>query len=239
MDTGYIKLWRKFENWEWFSKGNMAKFFIWLLLRATHKDTRFQGQEIKRGSMVFGIHSASDSTGISPQSIRTYIKALKSTNEITIKSTNKFSIITICNYDSYQSCENKINKQINKQTNNQLTSNQQATNNIQECKNIRKKEILTHTQRESFDVFYKAYPKKKAVADAERAWAKIDPSEALLKEMLLALECARGSEDWKKENGRYIPLPASWLNGRRWEDKLEPEKKGYDIWKTKPVVIPT
>ena len=227
----WVKLYRKFESWEWYTKPNMAHFFIWLLLRASHKDRKFRGMELKTGQLVFGRKMASKATGLSEKQIRTCISLLKQTGEVAVQRASNFSIISILNYQDYQ--EKRASEGASKRA-----KEGPEEGHIQEYKNIRRKEILTHTQRASFDVFYKAYPKKRAVADAERAWAKIDPSEDLLKEMLLALEGARGSEDWKKENGRYIPLPASWLNGRRWEDKLEPEKKGYDIWKTKPVTIP-
>ena len=142
MNHGYIKLWRKFKEWEWFKCGDMPKFFIWLLLSATHKESSFMGRTIQRGQVVFGLHKASENTGITPQSIRSCIKRLKSTNEITSQSTNRFTIITIINYDSYQSTENEINKPINKPINKQLTNNQQTTNNIQECKEHKNKEIL-------------------------------------------------------------------------------------------------
>jgi hypothetical protein len=133
MQRGYIRIWRKFENWEWFSYGSMAKFFIWLLLRATHKDTRFQGIELKRGQMVFGRKKASIATGISERSIRTLIKCLKSTNEITIETTNQFSIITLCNFNTYQQDYQK-----NDQPNDQRTTNERpASDHIQTHKNIK------------------------------------------------------------------------------------------------------
>jgi hypothetical protein len=151
METGYIKLWRKFEDWEWYKKPNMAHFYLWLLMRATHKDTRFMGHDIKRGQVVFGLKMASLATGLSRQSIRTCIKALKSTHELTVQVTHSFSIVTILNYNSYQSTENNINTPSNTQTNTQLTHNQHATNNIQEYKNVRKKEKRVVTESEFLD----------------------------------------------------------------------------------------
>lgn len=72
-----------------------------------------------------------------------------------------------------------------------------------------------------FSQFYNAYPKKKAPAAAEKAWRKINPDEQLLADMLAALERQKSSDDWQKASGQYIPYPASWLNGRRWEDEME------------------
>jgi phage replication O-like protein O len=87
----------------------------------------------------------------------------------------------------------------------------------------KKKEAL----RASFDVFYKAYPKKKARRDAERAWAKLNPSSELQPVILTALERQKQSEDWKRDKGKYIPYPATWLNGRRWEDEISEVKNKW------------
>lgn len=72
-----------------------------------------------------------------------------------------------------------------------------------------------------FDAFWIAYPKKKAKHDAQRAWDKRRPNDELLAVILRALERQKQSPDWQKESGRYIPLPATWLNGARWTDELE------------------
>lgn len=70
-----------------------------------------------------------------------------------------------------------------------------------------------------FASFYQAYPRKTAKADAAKAFAKIDPDETLLARMLAAIAVKRKSDDWTRENGRFIPYPATWLNQRRWEDE--------------------
>jgi hypothetical protein len=70
-----------------------------------------------------------------------------------------------------------------------------------------------------FDEFWKAYPKKKAKEDARKAWAKLKPDETLGKAIIQAVEEAKKTPDWKKENGKYIPHPATYLNGKRWEDE--------------------
>ena len=100
--NGWIKLHRKFLTWEWYQNSHMVHLFIHLLLNANHEPCRWQGIEVQRGQLVTGRKKLSDQTGISEQSVRTCLNYLKSTNEIASKSTNKFSIITICNYDSYQ-----------------------------------------------------------------------------------------------------------------------------------------
>ena len=72
-----------------------------------------------------------------------------------------------------------------------------------------------------FFTFWKAYPKKKAKKQAEKAFLKLKPDEALLDKMLKALERQKASQDWQKQEGQFIPYPATWLNGARWEDEEE------------------
>lgn len=70
-----------------------------------------------------------------------------------------------------------------------------------------------------FEVFWSAYPKKKAKGDAQRAWSKLKPNADLTDSILKAIEAQKVSEDWMKDGGKFIPYPATWLNGRRWEDE--------------------
>ena len=77
-----------------------------------------------------------------------------------------------------------------------------------------------HTpDRALFDQFWAAYPRKQAKEKAWRAWKKLDPDEALCRRMASALDRHRRSQQWQRDGGAYIPYPASWLNGRRWEDE--------------------
>lgn len=70
-----------------------------------------------------------------------------------------------------------------------------------------------------FARFWQEYPKKKAKDDALKAFARRKPTEALLGSMLKAINEQRGTEDWQKEGGKYIPYPATWLNDGRWQDE--------------------
>lgn len=71
-----------------------------------------------------------------------------------------------------------------------------------------------------FEAFWSEYPVKKAREDASKAWVKIDPS--LHATIMSALSRALFSKDWTKDGGQFIPHPATWLNGRRWEDNPAP-----------------
>lgn len=130
MNEGWIKLYRKFDEWEWFNISEMVHLFIYLLLNANHEDGEWRGVSIKRGQILTGLHKLNERTKISIQTIRTCLERLKRTGEINIQTTNQYSIITILNYESYQGVQQTTNKQPNKR----LTNDQQTGNNKQEGK---------------------------------------------------------------------------------------------------------
>ena len=84
-------------------------------------------------------------------------------------------------------------------------------------KNIEKEKEINN----AFDRFWEAYPRKEAKQTAKRAFEKLNPDEALLQTMLEAVERSKGTAQWKEENGRFIPHPATWINQRRWEDEVK------------------
>ena len=84
--------------------------------------------------------------------------------------------------------------------------------------NKKKEKSLKNAQ--SFDEFWKLYPKKVAKKAAFNAFKKINPRDALLKQILAALERQAASEKWQRDRGKFIPDPPTWLNGERWEDEL-------------------
>jgi hypothetical protein len=91
---------------------------------------------------------------------------------------------------------------------------------VQKPKPPRKSSLADHPL---FAGFWEVYPRKTARQKAADAFAKIDPDDALLKAMLAAVDAQKRSEQWTKDHGNFIPHPATWLNGRRWEDQ-PPEK---------------
>lgn len=137
----WIKIYDGLLEWGWHTRPEMVSLFVHLLLKANIKDGHFEGIEVKRGQLVTSRKELSVLTGISEQSIRTCINHLKNTGEITIKPTKRFSIITICKYDSYQAKKESTNQPTNQQsTNNQPSPNQQPTTSIEYKNKDRKKE---------------------------------------------------------------------------------------------------
>ena len=75
---------------------------------------------------------------------------------------------------------------------------------------------------EAFEVFWKLYPNKKSKKDARKAWMKLKPSAELRQTLMTALGSHRVSRDWTKDDGQYVPMASTWLNGERWTDVLKP-----------------
>lgn len=139
LEFGWIKLSRKITKWRWYKDGNTFRLFMHLILTANHEDCDFETITIHRGQRAASRRTLSQETGMSEQEIKTAIKHLISTNEITSVSTRKYTIFTINNYNTYQIATSTI-------TNDQPTPNQQITNDQPQCKkdkNDKKEEYLS------------------------------------------------------------------------------------------------
>lgn len=117
---GFIALHRKMLEWEWYSEANTCRLFIHCLLKANWKDKNYRGTIVKRGSFLTSLEGLACETGMTVQNVRTAIKNLKLTNELTIKSSSQGTEITINNYDSYQQLTGEVTSE--------LTDDQQAAN---------------------------------------------------------------------------------------------------------------
>lgn len=110
---------------------------------------------------------------------------------------------------------------------------------VQIARGSGKKKPVDHSTtlaKEQFASFWEKYPKKVGKAVAEKAWNKLAPNEVLFEQIMDALGVAVYCDQWKRDNGQFIPHPATWLNQRRWEDELgiqipkpQNEKRTYDL----------
>lgn len=229
-----------------FSKGQ--SFADLLLLANHSDGKLLLGNElifVKRGDLITSTVKLSEFWGWSRTKVTAFLKALEKDDMITIKSDNKKTAIHIVNYERYQGFINFLEQQKNSEetAENQhediknATENQQkdctqtsdkhqkSTNNNDNNDNNdnNKSNPLSPAKRgkasdDGFDKFWEAYPKKVARQDALRAWKKLKPDESLVSIILAALDNHKRSPQWCSDNGQYIPYPATWLNGKRWED---------------------
>ena len=164
MNNGWICLHRKINEWEWYDDVNVCRLFIHLLLTASHKDKKYRGKVIPKGSLRTGRLLLSKQTGLSERQIRTALSKLKSTNEVTIKTASKYSIISITKWDQYQDIDQQYVQQA---TSKRPTNDQQATtyNNVNNVNNVNKKHIGDlsidkSSQKVPYDEIVKMYHEK-------------------------------------------------------------------------------
>ena len=148
----FVQFHRKFSEWEWYKNVNVRAVFQHLILMANWKDIKWQGINLKRGERLTSIKHLSEENGLSEQNIRTILKKLKSTGELTIKSTSKYSIISVTNYDKYQTTNKQTNKQL---TNDQQTGNKRLTTDNKENKeNKENNKLYNDTCHEIVNYFF-------------------------------------------------------------------------------------
>lgn len=125
---GYIKIHRKFRDWEWYSEPVVKDVFLHLLITASWEDSRYKGHEIKAGQTIITVSGLASELGVSTRQVRTAIEKLESTGEITRKTTNRFTVVTVENWSLYQADYDDDGKQM---TNKRQTDDKQMTNGWQ------------------------------------------------------------------------------------------------------------
>lgn len=89
-------------EWEWYTDANTFRVFFHLILTANYEDKKWQGITIERGQRVSSYDKIAKELKLSVKQVRTAIDKLKKTNDVAIKSTNKYSVFTVVNYNKYQ-----------------------------------------------------------------------------------------------------------------------------------------
>lgn len=197
--SGWIKTHRSLVKWEWYDDFPCFRLFMHLLLTVNYKSSRFRGHEISIGSKVCGLNALSKQTGLSVMQIRTAIKKLESTGEITIKKTNKFSIISIVSWELYQEDNTQV-------TNEQQTDNTQVTPSKEgkKVKKVRNSIIAKKPDLVSESVwedFLKLRKEKRAPVTEtvlSRIQKEADKAGWNLEDVLAEI-CARGWQGFKAE----------------------------------------
>ena len=145
MSNGWIKLHRQILDWEWYDDVNTSRLFIHLMLTANHKDNNWRGIKIVRGSRLTSLDKLSSETNLTVSKIRTAIKKLVLTNEMTSKSHSQYTVFTMINYDLYQGDDKQIANE------SQTISKRIATNKNENKEKNNICELIAHAYKEKFD----------------------------------------------------------------------------------------
>lgn len=201
---GHIKLHRKIVKWRWFKEPNTV--VVWLAILA-HVEWR-KTAELKPGQWFTTVKELCEITGLKPQQVRTALNHLTngSTNEITIKSTNKFSIVSIVNWEKYQGCDDEVTNKVTRNlTNDQQTTNKQLTTE-EEYKNIRTKEIKNISYEEIVDLYHEncpSLPKVTKITDARKKLINARLKDYPIEELEIAFNEAEKSDFLTGRNGSW------------------------------------
>lgn len=133
-ENEFVKLNRKILKWEWYSDPCTRDVFIHCLLKANWKSGKWKGYSYQRGQFITSLPSLASELGLSVRNVRTALDHLKSTGELTDWSDSKIRMITVLNYDKYQSRDSLDDRRL---TGDRQASDRQATGDRQQYKNIK------------------------------------------------------------------------------------------------------
>jgi hypothetical protein len=236
---GYIALFRDIkDHWIWDDKPfNKPCAWIDLIMSANHNGNKVLiGNElidVKRGELITSQEKLQTRWGWSNTKVRDFLLLLEQDNMIVKKTDNKKTAIEIVNYDDYQIKETaKKPQKLNEKTDEKP---QKHTNNKEEECLKNEEEDLTIAQnpeieipikgnlnqkKEWFDFFWSMYPKKVGKAKAESVWSKLQLDESLFNRIISGLENSIKFDNRFRDQ-QFIPHPATWLNGKEWENSYE------------------
>ena len=218
---GFIQLHRQLLDWEWYDDINVKVLFIHILLKANWSDKQWRGINIKQGQFLTGRIKLAEETGLTQQQVRTSLKKLESTRNITIKTTNRNSIIEVINYKEYQQSNQQTTKQItttniinktNKNNNNNIVSSEIVVPKVTTLENYIKEEFtqeFINNVKDKYNISKEQFPEECNLFLAH--WKEKSPN-------------------WKKER---------WEKEKTFDPKLRFYKwmSNYKKWNTKKETI--
>ena len=209
MEHGYVKLFRKSLKSGLMMDHKLWTFWCWCLMRAAWEKKKVIIRdvmvELEPGDFIMGRKEAAKELKMSEQSIRTIVTKLLKYGNLTTRTTNRFTIVSVVNWHTYQVLENKINQQINPH----LTSSQPAANHEEEYKNIRKNILVDNCNcphQQIIDLYHEVLPELSKV----RSWGETRRSHLRAR---WNEDKGRQSLDWWKKFFGYI-RKSDFLMGR-------------------------
>ena len=242
---GYIKLHRKILENAIFRKPKVSHLFNYCLLRANWSDKTicWNGQPlvVERGSFITGRKQIALETGLSEQNVRYALRTLHTFGMVkpsSVKSTSKFTYLTVCNYNDYQHLEDEANQQSNQQvTSNQPASNQQVTTDKNNNTNNTKE--TNENIKKDFDVWW-IYWKSliwRGEGKKQRAWEYYQRLKFTPEQITEATRKYLGS---KRAANSYHQAAEGFLNPKekqvqQWLDFTPPPKPSIESDRSAPI----
>lgn len=134
-------------------------------------------------------------------------------------------IVTICNRRMFRDEKDRKNNRMRQSKHREKRkSNAKVTPPSSTASSTSPTKITTLAQNE-FDQFWLSYPKQRSKADALKAWKQVSKKRPTIEIILSKIEDLKNSHEWTKENGQFIPYPASWLRAGGWDDVINQKPK--------------
>lgn len=225
--AGWIKFRRAWLDDPVIHKDNDT-LLVWLYLvaNAAIEPTpgMFGGRPIvlQPGQLTTGRRQLSEACGVQEKKVYRVLKLFESGQLIGQQTSNKNSLVSILPAATDQFC----GQQDEQQMGSKWAANGQQMGTLEEGR-MKSGEYPFVQSDLDFETFWRAYPRKQGKKPARRAFQKAD---APIDVLLAAIERQKCSDQWQRENGRFIPLAATWLNQARWEDDVEEGETGNADW---------
>ena len=213
MNQGFIVLWRKFTGTSFYKDSYAVHLAIHLIIEANHEPKKFlfNGKEetLSRGQLISGRLTLADETGIPPSTVYRKLELFRNIGFLDIKSNSKFSVITICNYSTYQDIKSKDGQHIGQPADSGRTASGQRTDSQRTQTTIQPLNNLTIKPLKTNKVFIA--PTLKQVKEyCIEIKTKIDPE---------VFFHTYESQGWIKQNGRPV---LNWKSTiKTWEKRDE------------------
>ena len=196
-------------DWEWYESTNVFRLFTHCLLHTNTQNIRYCGREIKAGQFVSSVARISAETGLTESQVRTALKKLKDTGYISTKSTNKYTIYTVNEYQKYIDCgqvaettteENMVVENGTKMEQPVEQTEETCEKSKETCEKSNKKAI-----NECFEKLWKQYPNKRGkgqVSDTKKKILYEIGEEKIERALKRYLDDLSKDSSWRKpQNG--------------------------------------
>ena len=185
------------------------KIWFYLINKANYKDN----QKFKRGQAFIKYEWIEESTKATKHQIDHFMRWAKEASMLATQKATRGMVVTILNYDRFQTLDN-----YKSDTESELKAKQKRNKSDTILKKDKNEKNPIYVQ--NFALFWKNYPRKEAKKVAWESWVKVGEPESIIEKMRVILPIQMESDQWTKNNGEFIPLPATYINQERWEDEI-------------------
>jgi hypothetical protein len=247
VNGGYVKVYRSLLEHPLWTGERFSRGQAWfdLILRAAYADRESFAThgpaQIERGQVLTTQTALAHRWRWDRQTVSLFFRGLRRHSMVRIETSKAtstgYTLITICNYEKFQSndddassIEPGIAARIQSSIGSTSTPHRLHIDATRSKKEKNNKKVEKETDRDTpppaadavadFEQFWSLYPRKRGRRDAEKAWTTLKPEPELVKAIMTAVVRWIGSEEWQSRGGRFVPYPAKWLRGRRWEDQV-------------------